>query len=351
MSPDQINSELQRVLAYGDMRASPQMSRFLAFVVGEALAGREAMVKERTVAIQALDRDEDFDPRLDAIVRIVAGKLRRTMDRYYLSEGASNKVRIVIPKGTYCPSFVARPQAPAGPDAAPTVSATGGDEAASGSDVAAAAATTIVLVDDHAILRAGMRLLLEQEDDVTVMGEAADGQQAIDLVRKLAPDVVVMDISMPTLNGIDAARQILAQSPETRVLALSVHAGRRFVEDMLRAGAAGYVLKESAPEELVQAIRALSQGRIYLSPAITGVVVAHYRDMGSDTHPAAQETELTSMERAVLGLTVDGNSAQDVATSLAITEVEAASARRRIMQKLGVTTLEELAQQARPGAP
>ena len=108
----------------------------------------------------------------------------------------------------------------------------------------------ILLVDDHPLFKKGLRLLFEEEPDMSVVGEAGDGQEAIDRVRELAPDVVVMDISMPNLNGIEATRHILGESPDTKVVALSIHDGKQFVKDMLTAGAAGYILKDSVPEEL-----------------------------------------------------------------------------------------------------
>jgi LuxR family maltose regulon positive regulatory protein len=119
----------------------------------------------------------------------------------------------------------------------------------------------ILLVDDHPMLRKGLRLLIESEDGLSVVGESNDGQEAIDRVRELTPDIVVMDINMPNLNGIDATRQILAESPQTRILALSIHSGRQYVENMLEAGAVGYLLKESAPEELIKAIRVCGAGK------------------------------------------------------------------------------------------
>ncbi len=127
---------------------------------------------------------------------------------------------------------------------------------------------SVLLVDDHAVLRKGVRLLLEDEGDLTVVGEAGDGREAIELFRKLAPDVVVMDITMKGLSGIEATRHIVSESPGARVLALSIHSGRRFVEQMLDAGAAGYILKDSVPEELVEGIRAVTRGEVYLSAAI-----------------------------------------------------------------------------------
>ena len=133
--------------------------------------------------------------------------------------------------------------------------------------------TTILLVDDHAMLREGLRVLIEREESFSVIGEAADGQEAIEQVLQLGPEIVIMDINMPHLNGVDATRQILSLSPHTHVLALSTHSGREYVKGMLDAGAKGYLIKENAPEELIRAIYALSEGNGYLSDEITDIVL------------------------------------------------------------------------------
>ena len=164
---------------------------------------------------------------------------------------------------------------------------------------------TILLVDDHPLFRKGLRLLLEAHEDIHIVGEAGDGQEALGLVRKLSPDVVIMDIAMPDFNGIDAARQIVAEDPSARVVALSMHAGRRYVEDMLQAGAVGYILKKCVPEELVNAIRTVIQGDIYLSPEITGLVVGDYRRMlakpkSTTSHKADPSIQYTKLIRPSL---------------------------------------------------
>ena len=136
--------------------------------------------------------------------------------------------------------------------------------------------TTILLADDHPVFLKGLSQLLEEEQDFKVVGEAGDGKEAIALVGKLSPDVVVMDINLPNFNGIDATRQIVSDFPETKIVALSIHSGKRFIEDMLRAGAAGYILKECPPEELTNGMRAVIRGEIYLSPSVTGIVVSEF---------------------------------------------------------------------------
>jgi len=141
---------------------------------------------------------------------------------------------------------------------------------------------SVLLVDDHAMLRKGMTLLLGEEADIDVIGEAGDGEQAIAQARALQPDVVVMDINMPGMNGIEATRRIVSEFPDIKIIALSIHSGKRFVDDMLSAGAAGYLLKESVPEELLQGIRAVMRGDMYLSSAVTGTVVGAYVESISD---------------------------------------------------------------------
>jgi DNA-binding NarL/FixJ family response regulator len=135
----------------------------------------------------------------------------------------------------------------------------------------------ILLVDDHTLLRKGVSLLLQEEDDMQVIGEANNGEEALLKVQELRPDVVVMDISMPKLNGIEATKQILDTSPNIKVIALSIHSGKNFVEGMLDAGASGYLLKESLPEELIQAIHLVMDDKMYLSSAVTDIVVFGFR--------------------------------------------------------------------------
>ncbi|MGI9568697.1 MAG: response regulator, partial [Desulfobulbia bacterium] len=140
-------------------------------------------------------------------------------------------------------------------------------------------ATNILLVDDHPLFRKGLLHLLEEQDDFRIIGEAGDGQAAIDKVKALSPDVVIMDISMPDMDGIRATRQILSEVPSVKVVALSMHSSKRFVEDILQAGAVGYILKGSVPEDLVKGLRLVIRGDIYLSPAITGIVVSEFTQL------------------------------------------------------------------------
>jgi len=139
--------------------------------------------------------------------------------------------------------------------------------------------TTVLLVDDHPLFRKGLRLILEEEDDFKIVGEAGDGREAIEQVQALTPDVVIMDISMPNFNGIDATRQIVSEVPSAKVVTLSVHEGSDFIKEMLQAGAAGYILKDTVPRELVAGLRTVIAGKVYLSPAITGTVVSEYKGL------------------------------------------------------------------------
>ena len=131
----------------------------------------------------------------------------------------------------------------------------------------------VLIADDHGIIRQGLRSLLEKQEDMEVVAEANDGREAFDLVRECEPDIVIMDITMPNLNGIEATRKIVGDFPGTKVIALSMHSNRRFVAGMLKAGASGYVLKDCLFDELANVIRTVSGGGIYLSPSITGVVI------------------------------------------------------------------------------
>ena len=200
----------------------------------------------------------------------------------------------------------------------------------------------IVLVDDHKIFRDGIRNLLDQQSDMKVLGEAEDGRKAPDLVRKLSPQLVIMDVTMPNLNGIDATRRILEENQGVKVIALSMHAQRRLVQEMLMAGASGYLLKECAFEELVQAIRVvLDENQIYLSPGITQVVVHDYlRASQEGERPDA--TPLTSKEREIVQLIAEGSTNEKIAEILDMSRRTVEKHRARIMGKLKIDNLAEL---------
>lgn len=203
----------------------------------------------------------------------------------------------------------------------------------------------VLLVDDHAIIREGLRSLLEKQSEMEVIADTDDGRKALDLVRELLPNIVIMDISMPGLNGIEATRQIIAEFPDVKVIALSIHSKRRFVADMLSAGATGYILKECLFDELVQAIKAVAAGRRYLSPKITDVVVNDYVKRLSASVESPFEA-LKTREREVLQLVAEGKSMKQIALELHVSTKTIEANRRQIMQKLDIHSVAELTKYA-----
>ena len=201
--------------------------------------------------------------------------------------------------------------------------------------------TTILLVDDHRIVREGLRTLLGQQPDLEVVGEAADGRDAVAQARLLKPDVIVMDIAMPELNGVEATRLILAELPTARIVALSMYADRRFVAEILRAGALGYVLKDGAFEELALAIRTITEGKTYLSPSIAGLVVEEL--MQRTSAPGSPSLGgLTPRERQVLKLLADGMRPREIAQDLSISVKTVEVHKQNLINKLEIHTASEL---------
>ena len=205
--------------------------------------------------------------------------------------------------------------------------------------------TRILLAEDHAIVREGLRSLLEKHPDMEIIGEVEDGRKAVELVKELMPDIVIMDISMPNLNGIDATRQITSEFPDVKVIALSIHANRRFVSDMLSAGAAGYILKECMFDELVRAIKTVVGNGNYLGSKITGVVIEDYVKRLANTADTSLST-LTSKEREVLQLLAEGKSTKQIAMALHLSTKTIEARRRHIMQKLDIHSIAELTKYA-----
>lgn len=203
--------------------------------------------------------------------------------------------------------------------------------------------TKILLADDHQIMREGLVALLEREPGLKVVGQAADGRTAVRLARDLQPDVVVMDVSMPDLNGIDATRQILAENRKVKVIALSMHGHRHFVKGMLQAGASAYLLKHSASQELIKAIQLVMTGRVYLSPEIAGVVVEDYKAPAADTSVFSL---LTPREREVLQLFAEGKTPRQIAEALHLGLKTVEAYRRQIMEKLEFQSLVDLVKYA-----
>jgi DNA-binding NarL/FixJ family response regulator len=197
----------------------------------------------------------------------------------------------------------------------------------------------ILLADDHRILREGLAALLEKDPGLKVVGEADNGRATVRLARELSPDVVIMDISMPDLNGIEATRQLLAENPGVRVIGLSMHADLHFVRGMLKAGASGYLLKHAAARELLRAIRLAMNHRVYLSPEVAAVLVEDYRLAAPE---ASAFAVLTPREREVLQLLAEGKSPRGIAQALHLSVKTVEAHRRQIMDKLGFASLADL---------
>jgi DNA-binding NarL/FixJ family response regulator len=204
-------------------------------------------------------------------------------------------------------------------------------------------AIKIILADDHKIVRQGLRTMLESEADIEVIGEADDGRLAVRLARELSPQVIIMDVGMPDLNGIEATRQVLAESPGVKVIGLSMHCDRRFVMNMLKAGASGYLLKDSAFEELATAIRMVLGGKVYLSTEIANIVVKDYLQGGGDE---SVFSVLTPREREVLQLMAEGKSSRQIADHLIISIKTVETHRMQIMHKLQIFSVAELTKYA-----
>jgi DNA-binding NarL/FixJ family response regulator len=204
----------------------------------------------------------------------------------------------------------------------------------------------VLIADDHRIFRQGLRSLLEKEPDLHVSAEADGGREAIEAAEKSPPDLVIMDVAMPGLNGIEATRKMLSARPSTKVIGLSMHTDRRFVSEMLKAGAVGFVSKDSAFEELVQAIRTVLGGKVYLSPAAAGVVVDDYVRRGNGPGESTAFSALTAREREVLQLMAEGRNTKQIAMDLHVSIKTIETHRRQIMEKLELYSVAELTKYA-----
>jgi DNA-binding NarL/FixJ family response regulator len=201
--------------------------------------------------------------------------------------------------------------------------------------------TKVLLVDDHRLFRQGLRLLLEGSNDVQIIGEADTGRSAVVLARNLVPDLVIMDIGMPDLNGMDATRHIIAANPDVKVIALTTHSDKRYVLEILDAGAKGYVLKADAADDLLRAIRVVRNGQMYLCPAVAGAVVdSRKAPPGSEASPAP--VALAPREREVLQLLSEGHSSKEIAGRLSLSPRTVEGHRRRIMGKLHLHSIADL---------
>jgi DNA-binding NarL/FixJ family response regulator len=195
----------------------------------------------------------------------------------------------------------------------------------------------ILLADDHALVRQGFRLILASQPDLEIVGEAGNGREAVEMAEALKPDIVVMDVAMPELNGIEATRRLAESCPKTRVLALSMHKDSVYVREILRAGARGYLLKDSIDKDLVSAVRAVAKGDGYLSPGVSEAVLSDYR-----RHVTDPLDLLTTREREVLQRIAEGKTNKEIATALNLSVYTVEAHRGHVMEKLNLHSTGEL---------
>ena len=195
----------------------------------------------------------------------------------------------------------------------------------------------IMVADDHVLVRQGFKMILAAQPDMQIVGEAANGREAVEAGEKLQPDVVLMDVTMPELNGIEATRRLATASPRTRVLALSMHKDAVYVREILRAGARGYLLKDSAEADLIAAVRSVAKGEGYLSPSVSDAVLTDYR-----RHVTDPLDLLTTREREVLQMIAEGKTNKEIATTLNLSVYTIEAHRGRIMEKLNLHSTGEL---------
>lgn len=205
---------------------------------------------------------------------------------------------------------------------------------------------TVLIADDHAILRSGVKLMIESEDDMTVIGEAGNGREAVRLVQSLRPDVVVMDISMPELSGIEATREIKAKKSDTNIVGLTMHSDDRYFFELLNAGAAGYVVKGGAPHELIDAVRAAANGDAYIHPSLAGKLIKGFAQRAQQLTPDSKVVRLTEREKEVVRLIADGKTGREIAEVLVISPNTVDRHRTNIMSKLNMHNKAELVRYA-----
>jgi len=202
-------------------------------------------------------------------------------------------------------------------------------------------AIKIILADDHALIRDGLRMMIDRETDFEITGQASNGREIVDMIKKRAPDIVIMDISMPELNGIEATRQIKEINENIKIIALSVHSEVSFVRQMLKAGASGYLVKHSEFKELVQAIRTVADGQLYLSPRVSGQVIGDYLS-SSSSNDSAIFTKLSDREREILQMLAEGDNKHEIAETLHLSVKTIESHRQNIMNKLNIDRFPDL---------
>jgi len=205
--------------------------------------------------------------------------------------------------------------------------------------------TRLLLVDDHAVVRSGLRMLLENEQDVEIIGEAASAKEAIEAATHLKPTVILMDIGLPDLSGIDATREIKKRFPDISIVALTIHEDEEYFFKMLEAGATGYVPKRAAPEELLTAIRAAANGQVYLYPSLAKLLVRDYLNGGQSSSQEAA-SDLTDREQQVLTYVAEGAGNEEIAAALVISPKTVARHRENIMRKLNLHSRSELVRYA-----
>ena len=199
----------------------------------------------------------------------------------------------------------------------------------------------IILADDHKLMREGLSSLLGKQEGIRIVGQANNGREAVQLAERLSPSVVVMDVSMPDLNGIDATRQIKTRNPRTKVIALSMHSDRQFVAEMFRAGASGYLLKDSAFEELASAIRTVAKDKTYIAPKISGFSIDECSPVAGNNEPLVRP-RLTEREREVLQMIAEGKGTKQIAAELFLSAKTVETHRQHLMDKLDMYTVAEL---------
>jgi DNA-binding NarL/FixJ family response regulator len=202
----------------------------------------------------------------------------------------------------------------------------------------------ILIADDHSIVREGLKSLIDKQRAMEVVGEAEDGQTAIQLTKELMPDIVIMDVSMPNLNGIEATREILSHKPDTKIIILSMYTDKHIVKESLEAGASGYILKSNLLDELLKAMKSIKANERYLSPQITGIVIEDY--IQTETNTLRKKIILTSRERHILQLIAEGKTIKEIARTLHISPKTADANRRQMMNKLNIFNIAELTKYA-----
>ena len=203
----------------------------------------------------------------------------------------------------------------------------------------------ILIADDHGIVRDGLKSLINKQSDMEVVGEAEDGRVAVQLTKEVSPDIVIMDISMPNLNGVEAVHEILQYKPDTKIIILSMYTDKHIVKESLEAGASGYVLKSYLFDELLKALEAVKINECYLSPRIAGIVVDDYVNQKSASKNK-ETIKLTARERQILQLIAEGKTVKEIARILHISPKTADANRRKIMKKLGLFNIADLTKYA-----